>query len=1292
MKPVWHIDGSDIIGLQGRSRDFVRIINGLLASQAAGAIPDAAVRLNVKDTEPDGGVDAAVDRPVVGDPTGFFEVPTCWQYKAQPTANIQPKSRDKRKTRGTAKGKTGESGKSQSSGGQEAALREEIRKPYARDLITRRYAYRFCIADDMPDEKKRRWEGWLTEEAVRINAAAPPAMVVTASDLARWVNRHPALVAGEFRQFPRSFRCLADWHRDFRSFTREFVPSAVWTAMADKVRRHVDFTRPAIPTLTIQGEAGVGKSRSVCEALLGDPAQDALVAITSDEKDALEFARFVAQDHQTRAILVADECSINFRVDLARVAEPCSDRLRLVLIDNSLQREGGMGEIRLDRLESGEVDTILERNFPGLPADRRRAYSGLAMGFVRLAVDLCRHDHLVPPDGRIDSVFSFFHDAYLKRRLRPEELDAVELVSLLPRVGYRDDVKSELEGLCSQPLVGLRADAVVKAAHRLKQAPGFIAFAGRYLYVTPTLIGQVAFQGAWDRWIAPDPDAFLSALQESFIVPFMRRVQEAGTEAMRSIVSDFFLGWTMKLGPPELGAEETVLRLVRLVEVRPEVIVPILRGLLEATPPDDLRRLHSSSWGGQQARRQLVWLAEKLSHFSETFTDAESILLRLAAAETESHLGNNASHVWAELFRIGLSGTPIPFRERLALLDRRLVTADATQQSLALSALDEILADGPVSRLATPPALFGRIPPPEWRPADQAERRECRRAALEMAARIALGGERVADGIRGAVVRRLSPLLLAGFLDEVRAILGPPPLSDALLIEVVRGLEQFLDVFCREHEIAVHRPNEAVGPASGNQTGDESRLRGLPRAASVELEAQVRDWYHSLIPGDLHSRLVSLVGQEFWRKQLVGDADAWQQALAGLASEMVRSPAQLQRELGWLCSPDARSAFPFGQVLAEADAEGTLLHWMLRDVPQAGGTALARGYLERVAATRLDLLPRINEELDRLQAENPRAAYEVVWSAGNEVRKVHRLFAMVDQGVLGAEFLRGLEYGERDRQLGEDELLGAVDRLIRAAQDGNERAAPAALQLLHGWIRPGGGKTGTDRLRTCSRVRKILPTVLELALPAVSFEAFFWIRLAEDLTAVDAETGVRLLAKALVSRDSNTRDLAAESLIGLAKICPSRVMEAIGESALSPTDGWMFRTDDFSGLLAAIPEGVVRDWLDRAGKRGARAIARHLPPPGPTEKGEQLVPPLTEFILSRFEDDDEVFREFLAGTHAGRGYTGDISTRHDEEAETARQFLGHPLKRVREWAAVEMESAREHAQHWPQFIEETAAP
>ena len=87
-----------------------------------------------------------------------------------------------------------------------------------------------------------------------------------------------------------------------------------------------------------------------------------------------------------------------------------------------------------------------------------------------------------------------------------------------------------------------------------------------------------------------------------------------------------------------------MLRLVRLIEVQPEAMIAVLRGLLERTAVNQLRgSVHAAR--GERARRQLVWLAEKLAHFAEYFTDAEAILLRLAIAETEPHLGNNASRV-----------------------------------------------------------------------------------------------------------------------------------------------------------------------------------------------------------------------------------------------------------------------------------------------------------------------------------------------------------------------------------------------------------------------------------------------------------------------------------------------------------------------------------------------------------------------------------------------------------------------------------------------------------------------
>ncbi|HEY1187464.1 MAG TPA: hypothetical protein VGE74_07385, partial [Gemmata sp.] len=825
-------------------------------------------------------------------------------------------------------------------------------------------------------------------------------------------------------------------------------------------------------------------------------------------------------------------------------------------------------------------------------------------------------------------------------------------------------------------------DSVVQVANRLKQSPGFIAFAGRYLYVTPTLIAHVAFEGAWNRWIEADPARFLGALPPALIDHFMQRVQSAGTALMRETVSNFFFAWATKLGPPDLGVENTVLRLVRLVEVQPETFLPLLRGILDRTPPDEIRQLHSSYPEGANARRQLVWLAEKLAHFPEAFGNAEAVLLRLAVAESEPHLGNNASSLWAALFRIFLSGTATPFSQRLSLLEERLRTADAVQRPLALAGLSEMVFDESVSRLALQPVLFGRIPPQQWRPADETEHRACHRAAVEMMVRLTTNAPAIADSVRALVVRGLSRLLLRGYLNEVRAIIGPPPLSDTLLAAIGRAVEDFLSAFCRDHELPVN------GAARGNGTREPKS----EAPARDGLGVQVREWYQSLVAGDLHSRLVSVVGQDFWRHQLPNGPEERAGVMNALAEELLRSPENFERELKWLSSAEARSAFHFGQAIAHADPSGKLLDRMLGDVARTGGIALARGYMERVATTSPELLARVNGHLDQLQVEAPKVAFDLIWASGDEVRKVERIVAMIDTGALAPEFLRALDYGVRGRPLTEDELFGAIERLVRAAESGNTQAAPTALHLLYGWLRPTRRASGVDQLRASARSRAALPRVLELSLTNGDMEPNFWLEVAEDFAGVDAGSAVSLVAKALSNSNYNVRSLAASSLADLAREYPEAVMRAVGEAATSPTSGWLFNVGDFSQLIGSLSEKVVQEWLEETGVKGARAIARHLLPPALNEKGEPILPPLTGFVLSHFGNDEGVFSAFVAGTHSGQVYSGDIATEHLKEAAVARSFLAHPIPRVREWAEHEIQFANNQAAHWRQRDEEQAAP
>ena len=107
----------------------------------------------------------------------------------------------------------------------------------------------------------------------------------------------------------------------------------------------------------------MGKTRCTYEAL-AKAAHHSLLAYTSDERFALELARIIAHNPRAQAILVADECSLETRDSLRQLLPGCAARLRVIAIDNSLQRAGGAGEVRLVRIAFEEVDAILARNYP----------------------------------------------------------------------------------------------------------------------------------------------------------------------------------------------------------------------------------------------------------------------------------------------------------------------------------------------------------------------------------------------------------------------------------------------------------------------------------------------------------------------------------------------------------------------------------------------------------------------------------------------------------------------------------------------------------------------------------------------------------------------------------------------------------------------------------------------------------------------------------------------------------------------------------------------------------------
>jgi len=139
----------------------------------------------------------------------------------------------------------------------------------------------------------------------------------------------------------------------------------------------------------------------------------------------------------------------------------------------------------------------LEANFDSVPLERRQRYTRIAKGSLRFAVYMCAHDSEIQASGNLLSALRdarSYYESWFSGQFGFDGMDreALEIVALVDRLGYRDDLAGQLNGLCS--LLGRDPQDTRERIERIRTCTGFIAGAGRFYYVTPAPVAMVAFE------------------------------------------------------------------------------------------------------------------------------------------------------------------------------------------------------------------------------------------------------------------------------------------------------------------------------------------------------------------------------------------------------------------------------------------------------------------------------------------------------------------------------------------------------------------------------------------------------------------------------------------------------------------------------------------------------------------------------------------------------------------------------------------------------------------------------
>ncbi|MGB6430358.1 MAG: hypothetical protein WBF06_07215 [Candidatus Acidiferrales bacterium] len=1123
----------------------------------------------------------------------------------------------------------------------EASMKKEANKPHAKQKIKEGHGYRFCVCDHLTSEKRQTLLTALTQAVKRINKHAPPPLILSVDHLAEFANSFPALVL-DYRPRADGIFCLFDpWSQSVTSITAIFVPQGGFEAIRLNIVSYVDPSNEVrSPVLTVYGAPGAGKTRLVFECLRQIPAAPSLVLYTSSEDDALNLANMLANHQNAHAIIVVDECSISARERISRVLSGFRGTIRCVCIDNDrLRLVTPAPELLVSKLTPGELENVLRANFAHIPFERARAYAGLCDGSVRLAADMCAHYDAEIAQARTMSPALAPTSEYFGVRLKDDaDREAIEAIALLRRVKYKGERPTELE-LISK-LTGIQdAKEMERSLSRIKETPGWVEKGALYYRVTPGIIAMVAFDLAWSRWAKGREEDFLGRMPDAIQESFLQRVSESASQEVRDTVQRFFRRFADDFTPRDLGDIRMVNRFISLIETDSRTYLPSIRRVIEAAAPGDLARKPKRASGSWGPRRQLVWTMENFVVFPEHFIDCEAILYRLAQHECEPEIGNNATKTWQHLFRIQMPGTAVPLTARLDLLRSRLNQATDDTAELLSGALGEIL-DTMGTRLMGPPVVGGRVPPADWFPQGRQETLDSIMAGLRL---LDDSTQHPVASVAAAAKKHLlgdvEVLTRYGWLPEVRDFVMHSHLDESDKASLATRFKRVL--------------------TWGKDTSD--------KAFTPEFIKALGEWIASLEPTSIHARMVGAVSAS--SGEFYGREQEWEHDLDRLASEVLADDARFDSEIAWLTSSEAKSSFEFGSRLGTMDREAKLID-KIQEKSLGAEIGLLRGYVAGLLYGANADPQIVNSRLDLIEEQDPLLSFQIALAGGSRVSVFDRAIRLIKAGRLTPFALRNFTFWVGNVRVTNEQVSEALGVLTPVAADD-----PSASDVIVDFL---GARLHVHEFDALLEGNKESVWRAISAAAARPGREVFWIgKVLEAAAPTDRSLAIRLATRLLVSDNFECRDEAAKLLSSWATLYPDDVMTSVGEAMLNETTGWRFFASKFN-IFYAIPENIVIRWLESAGVQGARKIARHLPSPFLDATGEPEVPALTGYVLTRFEDDRMTFAEFCAGTRT-RFYVGDFASQREEEARAMKPFLRHPLKRIRQWAQYEQDSAAEEA-------------
>ncbi len=1118
-------------------------------------------------------------------------------------------------------------------------------------LCTHRYT------QEAIEEREKRIRSALREVGLQIEDARVEFR--DADQVATWVNSHPSVATWviELTQ-PGTIGPFHSWTNWSSRGEYERSPwvederlGELRVFLFQRVREPQGIAR-------VVGPSAIGKSRLVVEALgpaAHDEKQDLsrMVLYADSSVSDLGTIIHVVQtwtDMGARAIIVVDRCAPEAHESLANLIMRSGGRLSLITIDNEIPSNGPDDKtFVVSKASLALTEDVIGLRARGMDNDMLRRLARFADGYPGMAIRI--REAWTGDCPVVHATEEHFVDTFVRGREPFESEFAIrtaQLFSVFGLVWHDEPSREQLVGIAGID-GSLTASDLRGGAQELIRR-GVAQRRGRLVRIQPRPVAAVLAERQWGSWSRVDWDKVLSGLKPHGlrILAARQLVWLGETDISQEVVRHVCRhdGPFERLDGEAGAAHAEVLS--RLAEIEPVAVVSLLERLLGAET--DLLAIEGPT------RRHLVWALERICFDRETFEEGADLMLRLAVAENEPGVANNATGQFCALFPILLGSTESDGEARLAFLREAAETDDPDQLGVVAEALVKATETRHFIRFGGSQKRGLRPDRVSWQPTETEESRQYFESCIDILARLCNRDDWVGVAARGGLGGHLRSLIGVGLIHVVERAVERVEERKTAWKSAIESLSQFLQYDSAKTE---------------RDTID-----------------RVRRLLEKLEPEDLAHRARYLISDMPWhfpadeKLDIETRRDRQEEAIRGLAEEFVQRPDALREILPELCKGRHRMSALFGIYLAGLISDP--LQW-LEEISKATVDVhdddrnfdVLSGYLKGL----LERYPEVVERSKRtiaLSEELAPALPLICWQQKVSAEDVKLVLDAFESGRLPAEQLTYWTIGGAISNL----PTGIVSPLFDAMLDHSAAGFAVGLDLIG--MYSFGNVDALEKLRP--QVRKVAENVVRWEgaadgpMVGSHFEEIMQWMLAKGRKDADARSVALALSKALVgvSEVSSERLFAPLVPVLLADF-PEICWPLIGNAIVSDESRmWRlhfvlgdrgFGVDARGRPILALPEETLFAWCAANPDVAPEFVAGIVPLLAPADcEGDPLsLHPIAERLLDEFGDRAGVV-EAVEGNLNSFGWVGSVVPYFESYTGPLEKLRRHPKKTVRRWA------------------------